>query len=109
LICEQNCPPDYRYYGIPCPWVQIKALKILSLLNVPKDSRITNKINGILEIVLASAGVTEDENKNNTIYAILFEALGVIIHYRKTISFDLQNQALSLVILFMGVPEPNIR
>lgn len=89
--------------------MQIKALKILSLLNVPKDSRITNKINGILEIVLASAGVTEDENKNNTIYAILFEALGVIIHYRKTISFDLQNQALSLVILFMGVPEPNIR
>ena len=29
LVCEQNCPADYRYYSIPCPWVQIKAFKIL--------------------------------------------------------------------------------
>lgn len=53
--------------------------------------------------------MSDDENKNNTVYSILFEALGVIIHYRKKLSFDLQGQALNLVILFMGLPEPNVR
>ena len=35
---KKECPPDYLYYKIPCPWIQIKALKILCVLRVERNT-----------------------------------------------------------------------
>jgi AP-2 complex subunit alpha len=31
LIVNRNVQPDYTYFGIPCPWIQVKCLKFLQL------------------------------------------------------------------------------
>lgn len=24
-----DCPPDYFYYNVPCPWLQVKLLRLM--------------------------------------------------------------------------------
>lgn len=37
LIITEGCPSEYQYYTVTHPWVQIKALKILSTMQPCKD------------------------------------------------------------------------
>lgn len=37
LVIDGDCPKDHQYYMINHPWIQIKALKILSILSTNKD------------------------------------------------------------------------
>ena len=36
LVVSDICPQNYKYYGINCPIIQVKAIRILSRLPVPK-------------------------------------------------------------------------
>lgn len=29
IVIDNECPSDYLYYKVPCPWLQIKLLKLL--------------------------------------------------------------------------------
>jgi len=29
IVVESKCPADYMYYKVPCPWMQVKLLKLL--------------------------------------------------------------------------------
>jgi AP-2 complex subunit alpha len=29
IIVDYECAPDYLYYKVPCPWIQVKLLKLL--------------------------------------------------------------------------------
>lgn len=74
---------DYFYYQTPCPWLQVKVLKILQLFPPPdeKSSDLT-KINEILLDIINKTEVTKNVNKNNSDHSILFEAINLIIHYK---------------------------
>lgn len=110
LVVRNVCPENYKYYGINCPWMQVKALQIMRLMGIPKgNSGLVEEITGIMNFILASSHVTENPRINNTVYSILFETINLIIYYKSVINFDLQNQVLSLMAVFMVVPQPNTR
>ena len=29
IVVDGGCPSDYLYYNVPCPWLQVKFLKLL--------------------------------------------------------------------------------
>jgi AP-2 complex subunit alpha len=29
IIVDEDCPSDYYYYKVPCPWLQVKLIKLL--------------------------------------------------------------------------------
>ena len=29
IVIDNGCAPDYYYYKVPCPWLQIKLLRLL--------------------------------------------------------------------------------
>jgi AP-2 complex subunit alpha len=29
IVVDNECPADYIYYKVPCPWIQVKFLKLL--------------------------------------------------------------------------------
>lgn len=72
---------DYRYYMTPCPWLQIKIMKILQHFPAPSGNDLNN-INRILYNNIATqVQVTKNINKNNSDHSILFEAFNLAIHY----------------------------
>jgi len=110
LVVRNVCPENYKYYGINCPWIQVKALQILRMVSIPKsNNQLMDEITGIINYILASSHVAENPRINNTVYSILFETINLIIYYKSVINFDLQNQVLSLMAVFMAVPQPNTR
>ena len=110
LAKQRKCPPDYLYYKIPCPWVQIKALKILCVLSVERNSATLRKLTETLKHIIDNTSISGIRNKNNVESAILFEAIRVVIRYKAVIELDLQYQVLSIVVLFLTtVNESNIR
>ena len=110
LAKQKKCPPDYLYYKIPCPWVQIKALKILCVLSVERNSATLRKLTETLKHIIDNTSISGIRNKNNVESAILFEAIQVVIRYKSVIALDLQYQVLSIVVLFLTtVNDSNIR
>ena len=110
LAKQKKCPPDYLYYKIPCPWVQIKALKILCVLSVERNSATLRKLTETLKHIIDNTSISGIRNKNNVESAILFEAIQVVIRYKAVIELDIQYQVLSIVVLFLTtVNDANIR
>ena len=110
LAKKKKCPPDYFYYKIPCPWVQIKALKILCVLSVERNSSTLRKLTETLKYIIDNTSISGIKNKNNVESAILFEASQGVIRYKAVIELDLQYQVLSIVVLFLTtVNDSNIR
>ncbi len=29
IVIDGECPPDYLYYSVPCPWIQVKFLRLM--------------------------------------------------------------------------------
>lgn len=71
------------------PWIQIKALKILSILSTNKDPNFKPLLSQVLDRIINSDHVTTVKNRNNIQGAILFEAIKVIIRYKKIISINI--------------------
>lgn len=110
LAKKKVCPKDYLYYKIPCPWVQIKALKILYILSVERNSSTLRTLTDTLKHIIDNTSISGIKNKNNVESAILFEAIQVVIRYKSIIDLNLQYQVLSIVVLFLTtVNEANIR
>lgn len=109
VIVSENCPPEYMHYKVPHPWLQIKGLKILSLLSVRKEPEFVGHLKKIVTKILSRTTLTNIKSKDNTEYSILFEAVNVIIRYKTVIDLDLQFQILSLVVVFLDAQDPNVK
>ena len=109
VVVNESCPQDYLHYLVPHPWLQIKALKILSMLSVRKEPEFLQYLSKILQKILSRTTLSTVKNKNNTEYSILFEAVQVIIRYKAVIDLDLQYQLLSLVVMFLEVQDVNVK
>ena len=109
LVVKGKCEEDHKYYLIPHPWLQIKSLKILSILSINKDSNFKPVLSTVLDKILDSHQISQIKNKNNTQGAILFEAINVIIRYKRVISLSLQRQILSLLVIFLDFNEINVK
>ncbi|KAE9017611.1 AP-2 complex subunit alpha [Phytophthora fragariae] len=121
LVTHKNCPRDYMYYNTPCPWLQVKLLRILQQFHAngaldadSADGRLNTMLNETLNRVLARTPPGKSA-KNNAAYAVLIEAVNLVIARGKpggdadSPAYKLREQAVALLARFISVTEPNIR
>lgn len=81
VVVDMDVTPDYLYYKVPCPWIQVKFLKLMQYYPPSDDSHIRDLIRESIQAILA-AGTDAAKNvqQNNAQNAVLFEAINLLIH-----------------------------
>ncbi|KAL4642138.1 AP-2 complex subunit alpha-2-like isoform X1 [Arapaima gigas] len=75
---------DYTYYFVPAPWLSVKLLRLLQCYPPPEDAAIRSRLTECLEAILNKAQEPPKSKKvqhSNAKYAVLFEAISLIIHH----------------------------
>lgn len=81
LVLESDCASDYFYYKVPCPWYQVKALRLMQYYPPSQDSHVRQIIRDSLHQIMENASETpKNVQQNNAQNAILFEAINLVIH-----------------------------
>ena len=109
LAVMRTVPDEYKYYGTPTPWLQIKLLKILQYFDPPTAPTSVQHLRDVLTKILTKTEVTKSVNKNNADHAVLFEAVNLIIHHDSDVADSMRDKAVGLLGRFISVREPNIR
>ncbi|OAA67145.1 ap-2 complex subunit alpha [Niveomyces insectorum RCEF 264] len=81
IVVDGEYTADYLYYKVPCPWIQVKLLRLLQYFPPSEDSHIREMIRESLQTILNHAMETnKNVQQNNAQNAVLFEAINLIIH-----------------------------
>jgi AP-2 complex subunit alpha len=81
IVVEGDVTPDYLYYKVPCPWIQVKFLKLLQYYPPSEDSHVRELIRESLQSIMHAASETpKNVQQNNAQNAVLFEAINLLIH-----------------------------
>ena len=108
IIIENEISPDYIYYKVPCPWIQVKFLKLLQFYPPSQDSHVREIIRDSLQAIMASANeMPKNVQQNNAQNAVLFEAINLLIHLDS--EHALMIQISSKLGRFIQSRETNIR
>jgi len=110
LVFVREITPDYTYYGIASPWLQIKVLRALQYFGPPDGPQANKALHDLLQTIFnacGDAGRGNNVNKANAQYAILFEAIALCLAL--DFSKDLLASSVTALGRFMSVREPNIR
>lgn len=103
---EKDVSQDYTYYGIPSPWLQVRALRALQYFPPPEDPRVAETLKNILVQIITSNEPIKNANKNNALHAIVFEAAGVAVNLGDE---ELCTLVVNLFARFLTVRESNLR
>lgn len=102
--------PDYLYYRIACPWLQVKCLQFLQLYGYPDDNRLGQMLSSALQtMMMRDAEAAESSNAGNTINCILFEAVELIINYGPDAVAQLHENAVNWLGQFIEMKDANTR
>ena len=84
VIIGKQYTPDYIYYRVPAPWLQVKLLKFLLNFGPIEDPSVAAALKDVLIRIVKNANLVRDQSKNhkNAFYSVLFEAIAVAVHYR---------------------------
>lgn len=113
IIIEHELTKDYVYYSIPCPWLQIKLLRLLQCYPPSQDDHLRAILRDVLQKIIDNSTILEkdDQHKNvqqsNAQNAILFEVINLIIHLEDEDA--LMGQILTKMGQFLASRETNIR
>ncbi|XP_019084751.1 PREDICTED: AP-2 complex subunit alpha-1-like isoform X1 [Camelina sativa] len=107
LSRNQDVPQEYTYYGIPSPWLQVKAMRALQYFPTIEDPSTRKALFEVLQRILMGTDVVKNVNKNNASHAVLFEALSLVMHLDA--EKEMMSQCVALLGKFISVREPNIR
>lgn len=108
LVVEQDYAGDYVYYKVPCPWLQVKLLRLLQYFPPSEDSHVRQLMRESLQVVLDNAMESpKNVQQNNAQNAVLFEAINLIIHLDT--ERDLMVQISTKLGKFIGSRETNVR
>ncbi|CAN6302595.1 unnamed protein product [Urochloa humidicola] len=107
LARNQDIPQEYTYYGIPSPWLQVKAMRALQYFPTIEDPNARRALFEVLQRILMGTDVVKNVNKNNASHAVLFEALALVMHLDA--EKEMMSQCVALLGKFIAVREPNIR
>ncbi|KAJ1325142.1 AP-2 complex subunit alpha [Microdochium nivale] len=81
LLVDGDFTADYLYYKVPCPWLQVKLLRLLQYFPPSEDSHVREMIRESLQTILNLAiEPSKNVQQNNAQNAVLFEAINLIIH-----------------------------
>ncbi len=103
-----DVPQDYTYYGIPSPWLHIKALRVLHYFPVIDNDSVFTKLVELLRRTINNTPIDSNVNKNNALHSILFESISLLMHLNVA-EDELLEKCVSLLGKFIVVKEPNIR
>jgi AP-2 complex subunit alpha len=109
LVVSRSCSADYLYYRTPSPWLQVKCLRLLQYYRQPAERTQMELLTEVLGTILIKTEVSESLNKSNADYAILFEAVNLIIFYGADAPSFLKDQVCTLLGRYIAVKDPNIR
>ncbi|PKS12222.1 hypothetical protein jhhlp_001521 [Lomentospora prolificans] len=108
ILVDGEFTQDYLYYKVPCPWLQIKLLRLLQYFPPSEDTHVRNMIRDALQKILDTAmEPTKNVQQNNAQNAVLFEAINLIIHLDT--EETLMKQISSRLGKFIQSRETNIR
>ncbi|KAI9886918.1 MAG: hypothetical protein M1823_001287 [Watsoniomyces obsoletus] len=108
IVVADECPPDYLYYKVPCPWLQVKFLRLLQYYPPSEDTHVRDLIRQSLRKILdAAMEMPKNVQQNNAQNAVLFEAINLIIHLDT--EQDLVVQISSKLGKFIQSKETNVR
>ncbi|KAL2110400.1 hypothetical protein VUR80DRAFT_1202 [Thermomyces stellatus] len=108
LVIDDEYTQDYLYYKVPCPWLQVKLLRLLQYFPPSEDTHIRTMIRDALQKILDVAmEQTKNVQQNNAQNAVLFEAINLIIHLDT--EDTLQQQISSRLGKFIQSRETNVR
>ncbi|KAL2832415.1 adaptin N terminal region-domain-containing protein [Aspergillus cavernicola] len=81
VVVDTDIAPDYLYYRVPCPWLQVKLLRLLQYYPPSADSHVRDIIRESLQQIMQIAMETpKNVQQNNAQNAVLFEAINLLIH-----------------------------
>ncbi|KAF2398276.1 Adaptor protein-like protein complex AP-2 [Trichodelitschia bisporula] len=108
IAVDGECSVDYLYYKVPCPWIQVKLLKLLQYYPPSDDSHIRDLVRESLKRIMDSAmEMPKNVQQNNAQNAVLFEAINLIIHMDT--ERDLMVQISTRLGKFIQSRETNVR
>lgn len=108
IVVEQEFPGDYLYYKVPCPWLQVKLLRLMQYFNPSQDNFVRDSMRQSLQRILDNAmEMPKNVQQNNAQNAVLFEAINLIIHLDT--ERDLMVQISAKLGKFIGSRETNVR
>lgn len=78
-----NIAPDYLYYRIPSPWLQVKCLRFLHYYKITDDKQKIMLNDVLIEILTRAStmGTDINVNKSNAQQSILFEAINLVLTF----------------------------
>ncbi|KAI1613559.1 DNA II binding protein 1 [Exophiala viscosa] len=108
IVIENDVSPDYFYYKVPCPWIQVKFLKLLQYYPPSEDSHVRDILRESLQAIVQAASETpKNVQQNNAQNAVLFEAINLLIHLDS--EHQLMIQISSKLGRFIQSRETNVR
>lgn len=108
IVVDQEFPSDYLYYKVPCPWLQVKLLRLMQYFPPSEDSHVRQLMRESLQAILDNAmEAPKNVQQNNAQNAVLFEAINLIIHLDT--ERDLMVQISTKLGKFIGSRETNVR
>ncbi|KAM7183922.1 hypothetical protein V8F33_013294 [Rhypophila sp. PSN 637] len=108
ILIDGEYSQDYLYYKVPCPWIQVKLLRLLQYFPPSDDSHVRDMIRESLQKILNLALETnKNVQQNNAQNAVLFEAINLIIHLDTEQA--LMRQISSRLGRFIQSRETNVR
>ncbi|KND94638.1 AP-2 complex subunit alpha-2 [Tolypocladium ophioglossoides CBS 100239] len=108
IIIDGEYTTDYLYYKVPCPWLQVKLLRLLQYFAPSDDTHVRQMIRESLEKILNLAmEANKNVQQNNAQNAVLFEAINLIIHLDT--EHALMKQISSRLGRFIQSRETNVR
>ncbi|KXS97175.1 hypothetical protein AC578_873 [Pseudocercospora eumusae] len=108
MLIDHDYSGDYVYYKVPCPWLQVKFLRLMQYFPPSEDSHLRQLMRDSLQAILDNAmESSKNVQQNNAQNAVLFEAINLIIHLDT--ERDLMVQISTKLGKFIGSRETNVR
>ncbi|KAI5794373.1 adaptin N terminal region-domain-containing protein [Peziza echinospora] len=81
IVVDNEYSQDYIYYKVPCPWAQVKLLRLLQYYPPSDDTNVQSMIRESLQRIIDTASdMPKNVQQNNAQNAVLFEAINLAIH-----------------------------
>ncbi|KAF2863916.1 Adaptor protein complex AP-2 alpha subunit [Piedraia hortae CBS 480.64] len=108
IVIDHEYSEDYVYYKVPCPWLQVKLLRLLQYFPPSEDKHVRQLMRESLQAIMDNAmGTPKNVQQNNAQNAVLFEAINLVIHLDT--EKDLMVQISTKLGKFIGSKETNVR
>jgi len=108
IVIDHEYSGDYVYYKVPCPWLQVKLLRLMQYFPPSEDTHIRQLMRDSLQVILDNAmEMPKNVQQNNAQNAVLFEAINLTIHLDT--EQDLMVQISSKLGKFISSRETNVR